>query len=120
MKKRKVKATTQNNTIGEVRANVPFEDELAEISAVDDAMVPLVMRGQRRVENAKDGRQKDGESRDQSNSSPISGNNEKNDIRKRKRLQPNTEILEHFKLKEEARQQHHEEKMEQMKKNAED
>jgi 2-succinyl-5-enolpyruvyl-6-hydroxy-3-cyclohexene-1-carboxylate synthase len=50
VKRRKTKATIQNNTSGEVHVNVSFEEELADIEASDESMVPLVLRGQGKVQ----------------------------------------------------------------------
>ena len=51
VKKRKKQSVSKNNTSGEVRTEVLFEDELEEIKAVDDSISPMVMCGQVKVEH---------------------------------------------------------------------
>lgn len=102
MKKRKVNAAAQNNSTGEVRADVPYESEFTEIQAVDYSLAPLVLRGQLKVEFPKNPTEGHKET---SGGDPLNRSTHRATVSKiirKRKPHPNIEILKQIQLNQEA------------------
>lgn len=108
--KRKKKAVENNRKSGSSREEVPFEEELSEISKADDSIKPEVLRSAKSVKYPKKSVVEIISSDKDFNITDIK-ENINNSPKKKSKMSCEERKLELFKQKEEAKERRHQEKL---------
>jgi hypothetical protein len=113
--KRKKKAVENNCKSGSSREEVPFEEELREISQADDSIEPEVLRSAKSVKYLKRPLLEINSSDKDSNITDVSENAKDVPPKTKCKLSNEERKLELFKQKEEAKERRHQEKLQLLK-----
>lgn len=113
--KRKKKAVENNHKSGNSREEVPFEEELTEISQADDSIEPEVLRSAKSVKYLKKPLVEIISSDQDSNTIDVRKNIKDSPPKKKFKFSNEERKLELFKQKEDAKERRHQEKLQLLK-----